>query len=243
MAQNTLKIALAQLNPIVGDVAGNEARPARRARRRPRLGADLVMFPELFLAGYPPEDLVLKPAFQDACRAACEALARETARWRARRCSSACPGARAASSTTPMRCSTAARSRRALQGRPAELRRLRREARVRAGAAAGPGGLPRRAHRRADLRGHLGRATSVECLAETGAEILLVPERLALSARQDRRAPATSPSRASPRAACRSSISTRSAARTSWSSTAPPSCSTPTRRSPASCRPSRRPSR
>jgi NAD+ synthase len=37
------------------------------------------LFPELFLAGYPPEDLVLKPAFQDACRAACEALASETA--------------------------------------------------------------------------------------------------------------------------------------------------------------------
>jgi NAD+ synthase len=43
------------------------------------LGADLIAFPELFIAGYPPEDLVLKPAFQAACRAAVEALARETA--------------------------------------------------------------------------------------------------------------------------------------------------------------------
>ena len=42
-------------------------------------GADLVVFPELFIAGYPPEDLVLKPAFQAACRTAVEALARETA--------------------------------------------------------------------------------------------------------------------------------------------------------------------
>ena len=42
-------------------------------------GADLVMFSELFLAGYPPEDLVLKPAFQEACRFEVEALARETA--------------------------------------------------------------------------------------------------------------------------------------------------------------------
>jgi NAD+ synthase len=41
-------------------------------------GADLVVFPELFIAGYPPEDLVLKPAFQATCRAAIEALARET---------------------------------------------------------------------------------------------------------------------------------------------------------------------
>ena len=38
-----------------------------------------MVFPELFIAGYPPEDLVLKPAFQAACRSAIEALARETA--------------------------------------------------------------------------------------------------------------------------------------------------------------------
>src|SRR6202451_1877613 len=72
-------ITLAQLNPIVGDVAGNAAK-ARVARAQARTdGADLVVFPELFIAGYPPEDLVLKPAFQAACRAAIEELARETA--------------------------------------------------------------------------------------------------------------------------------------------------------------------
>src|ERR671917_1359973 len=75
---DTLKIALAQLNPTVGDVSGNLDK-ARMARAQAvRLGADVVMFPEMFLAGYPPEDLVLKPAFQDACRAACERLASET---------------------------------------------------------------------------------------------------------------------------------------------------------------------
>jgi NAD+ synthase len=42
------------------------------------LGADVVAFPELFIAGYPPEDLVLRPAFQAACRVAVEALARES---------------------------------------------------------------------------------------------------------------------------------------------------------------------
>src|SRR5712691_1907075 len=74
-----LAIALAQLNPIVGDVAGNAAK-ARRARAAAAAdGADLVVFSELFIAGYPPEDLVLKPAFQAACRAAVETLARETA--------------------------------------------------------------------------------------------------------------------------------------------------------------------
>jgi NAD+ synthase len=74
-----LAIAVAQLNPVVGDVSGN-ADKARRARRQAaEQGADLVVFPELFISGYPPEDLVLKPAFQAACRAAVEALARETA--------------------------------------------------------------------------------------------------------------------------------------------------------------------
>ena len=74
-----IRLAIAQLNSIVGDVAGN-AEKVRVARARAAAeGADLVVFPELFIAGYPPEDLVLKPAFQAACRAAIEALARETA--------------------------------------------------------------------------------------------------------------------------------------------------------------------
>jgi NAD+ synthase len=74
-----LAIAVAQLNPIVGDVTGNleRARAARAEAARDR--ADVVVFPEFFIAGYPPEDLVLKPAFQSACRAAVETLARETA--------------------------------------------------------------------------------------------------------------------------------------------------------------------
>jgi len=74
-----LVIALAQLNPIVGDITGN-ADKARRARAEAAAAhADLVMFTELFISGYPPEDLVLKPGFQAFCRAAVEALARETA--------------------------------------------------------------------------------------------------------------------------------------------------------------------
>jgi NAD+ synthase len=74
-----LAIAVAQLNPIVGDVAGNLER-ARAARAQAAGdGADIVAFSELFIAGYPPEDLVLKPAFQSACRAAIEMLARDTA--------------------------------------------------------------------------------------------------------------------------------------------------------------------
>ena len=76
---DSLKIALAQLNPTVGDVLGNADKVRRAREQAAAMGADLVAFPELFLAGYPPEDLVLKPAFQAACRAATEALARETA--------------------------------------------------------------------------------------------------------------------------------------------------------------------
>src|ERR1700758_3438554 len=73
-----LAIALAQLNPIVGDCPGN-AEKARRARAQAAgEGADVIMFTELFISGYPPEDLVLKPSFQPACRVATEALARET---------------------------------------------------------------------------------------------------------------------------------------------------------------------
>src|SRR4029077_19050991 len=74
-----LAIALAQLNPIVGDCPGN-AQKTRRARPQAAgEGAALIMFTELFISGYPPEDLVLKPSFQAACRTATEALARETA--------------------------------------------------------------------------------------------------------------------------------------------------------------------
>ena len=74
-----LAIAVAQLDPTVGDIAGNadKARAARAAAARD--GADLVALPELFLSGYPPEDLVLKPALQAACRSKIEELARETA--------------------------------------------------------------------------------------------------------------------------------------------------------------------
>jgi NAD+ synthase len=63
----------------VGDVEANAAK-ASAARARARAdGADLLVLPELFICGYPPEDLVLKPAFQAACRTAVETLARETA--------------------------------------------------------------------------------------------------------------------------------------------------------------------
>lgn len=76
---NAFAVTLAQLNPTVGDIQGNAAKVRSARARAIADGADLVLFPELFIAGYPPEDLVQKPAFQAACRSAIEALARETA--------------------------------------------------------------------------------------------------------------------------------------------------------------------
>jgi NAD+ synthase len=77
--KDNFKLALAQLNAVVGDIEGNlkKARDARAQASQAR--ADLIVFSELYLTGYPIEDLVLKPALQQAAREACEALARDTA--------------------------------------------------------------------------------------------------------------------------------------------------------------------
>src|SRR5690606_21351247 len=72
-----LAIAIAQLNPTVGDIDGNVAKI--RAARAEAADADLVLGTELCVVGYPPEDLVLKRAFQDDAEAACHALAKDTA--------------------------------------------------------------------------------------------------------------------------------------------------------------------
>jgi NAD+ synthase len=74
----TLAIAIGQLNPVMGDIAGNLEK-ARAAHEEARAaGADLLVLTELFLCGYSPEDLVQKPAVQIACREAAETLAAET---------------------------------------------------------------------------------------------------------------------------------------------------------------------
>ena len=72
---DTLRVATAQLNPIMGDIKGNVFKAKEAWGEAKRHGADLVLFTELFIAGYPPEDLVLKPAFVDACEKAVEELA------------------------------------------------------------------------------------------------------------------------------------------------------------------------
>ena len=74
-----MKAAIAQFNATVGDLAGNASLLATAARNAHAAGAMLVLAPELALSGYPPEDLLLRPAFMQACSATLAALAAELA--------------------------------------------------------------------------------------------------------------------------------------------------------------------
>lgn len=74
--ERSLRIAMAQFDFPVGDIAGNRARIGELiAEARDEYGADVVMFPELALSGYPPEDLLLRPAFLRECAAAIAEIA------------------------------------------------------------------------------------------------------------------------------------------------------------------------
>lgn len=75
---DTLKLAVAQLNPVIGDFAGNIALARNAYNEAKSKSADLLIFTELFVSGYPPEDLVLRPAFQAAAREAVLEIARFT---------------------------------------------------------------------------------------------------------------------------------------------------------------------
>ena len=75
---NTLNIALAQLNPIVGDIAGNVEMLRRTRAEAAKAGADLVVTSELVVCGYPPEDLVLRPSVDKNVQMEVMALAMET---------------------------------------------------------------------------------------------------------------------------------------------------------------------
>ena len=65
-----MRVALAQINATVGDIAGNEAKVREQLARAREAGAHLALFPELGVTGYPPEDLLLKEHFLADARAA-----------------------------------------------------------------------------------------------------------------------------------------------------------------------------
>jgi NAD+ synthase (glutamine-hydrolysing) len=71
-----LRLALAQINSVVGDLAGNKERVLDRLEEARQQGADLVLFPELIVTGYPPEDLLLRPGFVAAAEHTLEEIAR-----------------------------------------------------------------------------------------------------------------------------------------------------------------------
>src|ERR1043166_4597696 len=74
-----MRIALAQINSTVGDLRGNVEKMISMARRAAEKKAEVVVFPELSLCGYPPRDLVEKPSFLDRSARKLDLLARETA--------------------------------------------------------------------------------------------------------------------------------------------------------------------
>jgi NAD+ synthase (glutamine-hydrolysing) len=75
---NVIRLALAQVNPVVGDLPGNAKKVIETIEQARSQGAELVAFPELVLTGYPPEDLLLRPEFIDQNQAALEEVARAT---------------------------------------------------------------------------------------------------------------------------------------------------------------------
>jgi NAD+ synthase (glutamine-hydrolysing) len=75
----SVKVAIAQINSTVGDISGNRSKIAEFSRRAAAQGADIVLTPELSLAGYPPEDLLLRQAFYAKTEEALQALATELA--------------------------------------------------------------------------------------------------------------------------------------------------------------------
>jgi len=75
-----LRVAICQINTIVGDLDGNVALALEALAEAEEAGADVAVMPEMTITGYPPEDLVLKPGFVDDCRAALEKFAAQTGR-------------------------------------------------------------------------------------------------------------------------------------------------------------------
>ena len=99
-----MRLALAQIDTVVGDLDGNRDRILTRLEEARRAGADLVLFPELAVTGYPPEDLLLRPGFVQAAKRTLGEIARRP---------------RDSSRSSAFRTTTATSSTRAPSARPA----------------------------------------------------------------------------------------------------------------------------
>ena len=244
-----IRLALCQINQSVGDLAGNADRLQAGVEAARDRGADLVVFPELSITGYPPEDLLLKPSFvRDAGRALDRVAAAVTGIV-------AVVGAPVGEAPAPARGRT--RPARSLQRRrrpgrrrdrgdlpqapPAQLRGVRRAALLRAGrAGAGDrsGGRPPR-HQR--VRGHLGAGRPGGAGgARRGRGSARQPLGIPLPPGQGRRDGSASSRPAASITAAFSPSATRSAGRTSWCSTDTASSSGRTARCRRAGRSSRR---
>ena len=147
-----MRVALAQLNVVVGDLDGNVGRISSAVEEAKRAAADLVVLPELAVTGYPPEDLLLRPGFIRAAREAVDEVARG--------CDGIValvgrPGVRPRPRERRVRVRGRRRAGRLPQAVPPELRRLRRAPLLRARPRAPAAPARRRAGRPDDLRGRL----------------------------------------------------------------------------------------
>jgi NAD+ synthase (glutamine-hydrolysing) len=139
-----VKIALAQINPTVGDFSGNLEKIVAASRRAAAKGARLTVFSELAICGYPPADFLEKPSFLARCRTAVDELAAATASFHRRACgrgSAGGAGERQAGRQRGRSAGRRASAAGAAQAPVAVLRRLRRAALFFARAATAGGGL------------------------------------------------------------------------------------------------------
>ena len=147
-----MRLALAQINSVVGDIDGNAAAVVEWLGRAREANADLVLFPELVVTGYPPEDLLLRPGFIRAARRAVDGIAKATHGI------TVLVGAPHLDADLYNACFVLAARRDAghlPEALPAELRRLRRGPLLRRRARPLPAAVRRRGRRADDLRGHL----------------------------------------------------------------------------------------
>ena len=147
-----MRVALAQLNVVVGDLAGNVERISSAVEEAKRAAADLVVLPELAVTGYPPEDLLLRPGFIRAAREAVDEVARDLRRDRGARRRT---GVRPRPRERRVRVRRRRRAGRLSQAVPPELRRLRRAPLLRPRPRAPAAPVRRRPGRPHDLRGRL----------------------------------------------------------------------------------------